>query len=788
MINKIPVFILFLLISILMAATSAFSKESITVLSDDNYPPYIFRDRSGKIQGIIVDQWNLWSRKTGVDVVIDAKDWGKALADMKEGKGDVIDTVFITEERTRYLDYTGPYASIEVPVFFNSSLSGITEINALAGYVVGAKEGDACIDVLKKNGITSIKLYPSYESIILDAARGGIHVFCADKPPALYYIHKYKLQEQFRYSLSLGSGEFHRAVKKGDAVTLDLVIRGFDMISKDELKAIERKWIGEDIKSNIYGKYILGGFAAALSIAAVMIFFVFYLRFKIREKTAELSLTVKKLRESEEKTKSLLSANPDLLFIFDGDGNFLDYKAENADSLYLPSEQFLGKNIMDVMPREVADLTIDVINSIKAGRRIMTYEYDIDLGGDVMHCDARMVPFGEKKYLAIVRDISEKKKREEEENRSHKLESLGVFAGGIAHDFNNILTAIVGFISLARLKIADRDKTIHLLSEAEKAGIRARKLTEQLLAFSKGGTPVKALASIEELLTETAEFILSGSKIALKFNFESGIKAADIDRGQIEQVIQNIMLNASQSMPSGGTNEIGLKNVIMNDDNPHSLLPGEYVAISIKDQGEGIEQKNLKRIFDPYFSTKSEGNGLGLTICHTIIKRHGGAIDVSSHPGDGAMSTIFLPAHNDEYIEKTCETCGRVRADLRNLSVLIMDDEPQLRYIMEEVLKDEGAKIIQAADGNEAIDIFEKKAAAGEPVNIVIADLTIPGGMGGMEAVRILREQGLPFRAIVISGYSTDPVISEYKSYGFDSYLVKPFSAEDLLKAVNEVL
>ena len=788
MIHKAAVFIIFLILPLLIAAPRAYTEESITVLCDDNYPPYIFRDRFGKLQGIIVDQWKLWSRKTGIDVVIDAKNWAKAQADIKEGRGDVIDTVFFTEERARYLDYTEPYAVIEVPVFFNSTVSGITEIRSLAGYVVGVKEGDACIDVLKENGITSLKLYPGYENMIIDAANGGIHIFCADKPPALYYIHKYKLQEKFRYSLSLGSGEFHRAVKKGDAKTLALVIRGFDMVSDDELKSIENKWLGEDIKSFIYRKYILGGLAAVLSIAAAMVMFIFYLRFKIREKTSELSLTVEMLRESEEKTKSLLAANPDYLFIFDGDGNFIDYRAEQADGLYLPPEEFVGKHVREVLPPEIAELTLEVINSIKAGRRIMTYEYDIDLGGDVMHCDARMVPFGEKKYLAIVRDISEKKKREEEENRSHKLESLGVFAGGIAHDFNNILTAIVGFISLARLKISDRDKTIHLLSEAEKAGIRARKLTEQLLAFSKGGTPVKALASIEELLTETAEFILSGSKIALKLNFENGIKAAEIDRGQIEQVIQNIILNASQAMPSGGTIEIGLKNVAMDDENPHSLLPGEYVAISIKDQGEGIEQKNLKRIFDPYFSTKSEGNGLGLTICHTIIKRHGGAIDVYSHPGDGAVFTIFLPAHNEEYIEKTCEICGKEKADLRNLTVLIMDDEPQLRYIMEEVLKDEGAEIIQAADGNEAIDIFEKRAAAGEPVNIVIADLTIPGGMGGMEAVRILREQGLPFKAIVISGYSTDPVISEYKSYGFDSYLVKPFSAEDLLKAVNEVL
>lgn len=564
--------------------------------------------------------------------------------------------------------------------------------------------------------------------------------------------------------------------------------RGFSMISREECQAIDRKCSGEDIKSRGYGKYILWGLAAALSFACVMALFALYLRYRVREKTAELSLAVERLRESEQKTKSLLSANPDYLFIFDDEGNFIDYRAENVDSLYLPPEQFIGRSVRDVLPSDIADLTLEVMGCIRNGRQIMTYEYDIDLGQDVMHCEARMVPFGEKKYLAIVRDISEKKKREEEESRSHRLESLGVFAGGIAHDFNNILTAIVGFISLARIKIADRDKALYLLVEAEKAGVRARKLTGQLLAFSKGGAPVKEIASIEQLLTETAEFVLSGSKTAVTFKFESGIRAAEIDRGQIEQVIQNILLNASQAMPSGGTVEIGLRNVSMGDDNPFSLIPGDYVAISISDQGEGIEQKNLKRLFDPYFTTRSEGNGLGLTICHTIIKRHGGVIDVASQPGEGAVFTIYLPAHADEIEVKEDKVAVKERVDFRNLSVLIMDDEPQLRYIMEEVLRDEGAHIIQATDGNEAIDIFEKRAAAGDPVNIVIADLTIPGGMGGMEAVRILREEGTPFRAIVISGYSTDPVIGDFRNYGFDAYLVKPFSAEDLLNTVSSLL
>lgn len=778
------IFVLF----ILFCTLNVYPAESITVISDDNYPPYIFRDDSGRLKGIIVDQWDLWSKKTGVKVHIFASDWNDAQKLMSDGKGDVIDTIFYTEKRAKKYDFTPPYADIEVPIFFENSLSGIDSIESLSGYIVGVKDGDACIEVLNSHGITSLKTYPNYESIIKDAAAGKIHVFCADKPPALFYIYKYRVENLFRYSLSLNSGQFHRAVRKGNNELLNLVNEGFNKITDEEYSRIDSKWFGSEIKYSRLEKYIIPVLAGVISFAAFMILVSLYLRVKVRRKTAELRDTVGKLKFSEEKNRALLMANPDLLFIFDSDYNFIDYKAEVDGKLYAEPAEFIGKNVAEVLPPDLADLTIKKINMVKSTGIMQSYEYDLELEGEKHFFDSRLVSFGENKFLAIVRNISEKKKRDEETIRSHKLESLGIFAGGIAHDFNNILSAIVGCISLARMKIDNKEKAVKLLEEAEKAGLRARRLTEQLLAFSKGGNPVKQITDIIDVVRESADFIMSGSKTALNYTIEPGdVLKADIDRGQIGQVIQNIILNASQSMPSGGVINISIRNQYMKEGNPVSIPEGNYIAIAITDEGDGIESRNLKKIFDPYFTTKNDGNGLGLTICHSIVKRHGGGIDVESKPGKGSTFTIFLPSCIQVEPEKDTESLPGTGRVLKNLSIIIMDDEPQLRYIMKEVLGDEGASIYTVSDGSEAIDLFEKMASLQQPIDLIIADLTIPGGMGGLEAIRIIREQGLPFRAIVISGYSNDPVMSDFKNFGFDAYIAKPFTSEDLLAVVKKV-
>lgn len=772
----------------LVIPATGYSRQ-ITVVSDDNYPPYIFRDSSGKLQGIIVDQWELWKTRTGIDVRIDAMDWGRAKEMMARGNADVIDTIFYTSSRALLYDFTPPYADLDVPVFFEESISGISSIESLKGYVVGVKSGDACIDVLRARGITALKEYPSYEAIIRDAAAGGVHVFCADKPPALFYIYRYGIENKFRYSLSLGKGQFHRAVHKGNSQLLDLVNRGFSQISSEEYAAIDEKWFGSSIgiKSSWLFRNILIILYIAASAALTLILFNIYLRRRIKQKTTELAEAFSRLEASESKNRALIAANPDMLFIFNSNGDFIDFKSPETSPLYRPSHEFIGKNARDVLPPEIAGLTIQNIERVLETGENQFFEYSLFINNSMMYFDSRLVSMGEDRILAIVRDISDKKIREEESLRTHKLESLGIFAGGIAHDFNNILTAIVGNISLARLKIDDRKRAYHLLDEAEKAGLRARKLTDQLLAFARGGNPVKEITGIEDVVREYANFAMSGSKSAIRYSVANNLKSVNIDRGQIGQVIQNIILNASQSMPAGGTIDVSIQDSDIHGDNPLDLPEGPYITVSIRDEGCGIKPENLKTVFDPYFTTRPEGSGLGLTICHTIIKRHGGAIHVESMPDYGTTFIIYIPAYTGDASSPEIPEEISGNFDLRDCCVLVMDDEPQLRDMMAEVLLEAEVKVHLAKDGNEALAMYDKCSSDSSPVKILIADLTIPGSMGGRELVSILRQKDAKFKAVVISGYSSDPVISEYKKYGFNAYLVKPFSATDLLDTVKKL-
>jgi len=530
-----------------------------------------------------------------------------------------------------------------------------------------------------------------------------------------------------------------------------------------------------------------GFFYMFIIILFLCILFIVVLFYLVRKKNTELKDAVARFTTSEDKTRALLTACPDIIFIFDDNYNFVEYKAEIKDELYADPSEFIGKNINEVLPPGIARLTIDKIDTLRQTGEIQIFDYELEINGEKLSFDARIVSLTDDRYLAVVRNISEKKKREEEETKSHKLESIGVFAGGIAHDFNNILSAIVGYISLVRMKIDNRSKILELLAEAEKEVMGAKRLTEQLLVFSKEGGPVKENSDIKSVITESADFVMSGSKTALNYMFSAEELKVYIDREQIGQVIQNVVLNASQAMNMAGTVDVKLYKQYLEKSNNLLLQEGNYAVIEIHDEGCGIDKKNLMKIFDPYYTTKSDSNGLGLTISRNIINNHGGAIDVKSEPGAGSTFTIFLPLCEDVITDSCNEPVPWHAKDLKGLSVIIMDDEPQLRYIMQEVLNDEGADTFLSSEGGEAIELFEKMAATGKPPDLIIADLTIPGGMGGMEAIRIIREQGVAFKAIVISGYSNDPVISDYQNYGFDGYLVKPFTSQELLAAVKKI-
>ncbi len=389
--------------------------------------------------------------------------------------------------------------------------------------------------------------------------------------------------------------------------------------------------------------------------------------------------------------------------------------------------------------------------------------------------------------IAIVQDLSERRRIEEERMRTQKLESLGLLAGGLAHDFNNILTAILGNISAAREPGTPPAELAEALQDAERAAIRARDLTHQLLTFAKGGAPIKKLHDVGAVVREAAGFTVRGSASRCVYKIDPDTWRAEIDSGQITQVIQNLIINADQAMPAGGVITIETANRHVGANEVPRLAPGRYVQVRVSDTGTGIPDRLIGRIFDPYFTTKKKGSGLGLTMCFSIVQKHGGLIEVTSEPGNGAAFTFYLPAAS-ETAELPAEAAAAPRAATGQGRILVMDDEKPILGLAQRALGRAGYEVLVADRGEEAVRLLDEELRAGRRVDLAILDITVPGGMGGREALRHLRARDPGLNAIVSSGYAPDEVLAQFKSAGFSGILPKPYRADDLLDAVRRAL
>lgn len=390
--------------------------------------------------------------------------------------------------------------------------------------------------------------------------------------------------------------------------------------------------------------------------------------------------------------------------------------------------------------------------------------------------------------VLVFRDVTEQKRTAEELLKLKKLESVGVLAGGIAHDFNNILAAILGNIELAEMSVDSAGEAYPLLQEAKKASLRAKDLTQQLLTFSKGGDPVRKTTPIGKIITDSANFVLHGSPVSCWFSIPENLHLVDIDSGQISQVIQNLVLNAKHAMPEGGEIRINCTNISDIRSEVPLGLPGKaYIKITVQDNGCGIMEKHLAKIFDPYFTTKQEGSGLGLALAHSIIVKHDGHIAVQSRMGQGTTFTIYLPA-SDKQITHDPTKAVPIPDGAARAKILVMDDEQFVQDIAKQMLVRLGHEVLQAEDGEEAIEIFKEHRKSGQPVDVIIMDLTIPGGMGGKDAIQEILKIDSEAKVIVSSGYSNDPVMADYRKYGFKAAIAKPFLLAELKEVLTDVL
>jgi len=499
------------------------------------------------------------------------------------------------------------------------------------------------------------------------------------------------------------------------------------------------------------------------------------------------------LQESESRYRDLFENATDLIQIVRPDGRLLYVNRAWRECLGYAADEVAGLSLMDIIDPDCTD------HCLLTFKRVLSQGAVDLIETSFVARDGRKVRLegsasckngadGQPEFTrCIFRDITEKRRLEVEVQKTEKLESIGILAGGIAHDFNNLLTAILGNLALARTQLPAADPVARRLDECEKAAWRARDLTQQLLTFAKGGAPITKAAAIRELIHDSASFMLSGSRTTCAYHLPDDLWQVEIDPGQISQVIQNLVKNADQAMPRGGSIVISAVNVTLGNDQEVSLSPGPYVQLSIADQGPGIPPEQLLRIFDPYFTTKPQGSGLGLAIAHSIIKNHRGLLTVDSEPGVGTTFSIFLPAvaPGPMAAEQT-ETPGPpTRGQGR---ILVMDDEAIVRNVATKMLEHLGYETEAAADGEQAVALYAEARAAGRPFAAVVVDLTIPGGMGGVEALARLRELDAEVRVIVSSGYANDPIMANYEAHGFRAVAPKPYKLQELSAVLKAVL
>ncbi|MFO0551894.1 MAG: PAS domain-containing protein [Polyangiaceae bacterium] len=383
--------------------------------------------------------------------------------------------------------------------------------------------------------------------------------------------------------------------------------------------------------------------------------------------------------------------------------------------------------------------------------------------------------------VLVVRDVTLEREVEDQRLRQQKLESLGVLAGGIAHDFNNILAGILGSISVARMRWQAGEDPTHILESAEQACLRARGLTTQLLTFAKGGAPVMRRVALDKLVRESAELALAGSPIQLEVEAPHDLPFVDGDDDQLTQVVSNLAVNARQAMPAGGELRVRLRPVVVGPDDGLTLPAGDYVRMDVEDTGHGIAPEHLPRVFDPYFTTKASGTGLGLSSVHSIVARHGGAVTVRSTPPNGTCFAVFLR-----------QARAVVRRDVtpvptRLLKLLILDDEPLIRQVMHSMLEKLGHAVATVDSSAAALRASEEAAARGAPFDLAFVDLTLPGDLAGAEIIARLREHCPAMKLVVMSGYSVDETIGRAHELGLSGTLSKPFDMEAVTAILESV-
>ncbi len=900
--------------------TTTTAPGMISIVLDNDYPPYSFGDKDGKLQGILVDQWKLWETKTGRRAELHAMDWSEALRRMRKGEFDVIDTIFETPERRKIYSFTPAYAQLDVPIFFSRQIQGITDVDSLKGFPVAVKEGDAVIDVLNQHGIDTLLTFESYDKIIQAAKERKVNVFVVDSPPAHYLLYKAGIAGDFRQSAPINHGEFHRAVRRGDEATLQLVEQGFAAMTPDELAGIDRKWLGREIGGGDY--LALAGYTAAGAVVLLvgLAFWNFLLKRQVARSTAELrrrsalfeaqmesspdgilvvdqtgkkivqnqrmasdlwkippeilddsdharqvryiASRVKNPRQFAEKVhylyshpneisrdeielndgrvvdrysapvldkagnhygriwtfrditerkraeetlaaertllRTLFDVLPDYIYVKDTQSRFITCNNRTARMLRASSvDEVVGKTDGDFYPAELAEVFRADEQAVFQGKALIDKEESsVHPDGITRFALTSKLPLRDNqgRIVGLVgcgRDITDRKKLEEQLRQAQKMEAVGQLSGGVAHDFNNLLTVIMGNLGLIRATGRTTPELDEPLLAISRAADRAANLTRQLLAFSRQQVMQTEDLDLNEVVANIAAMMrrLLGEPIEIQLGYAPQALMVNADPSMLEQVILNLCLNARDAMPHGGRLSLNTEVIEVDEASARKNVDarsGTFARLAVTDTGTGILPENLSRIFEPFFTTKEvgKGTGLGLASVYGIVQQHRGWVEVQSEPGHGATFQVFLPLLPTPQ-ELPSEPVKAAGIPGGTETILLVEDDTAVKMVAQITLTRLGYLVLSASTGNEALQIWQTHKSE---IRLVLTDMVMPEGLSGRDIAERFKQDNPGIRIIFMSGYNANIAGTRFPQSGGDTFLGKPFEIEVLANTVRRCL
>jgi len=803
------------LASLTLAEKKWLQQHTSLNLGADSWYPYEFFNEKGEYSGISADYIEHISNSLSIDIQANKTySWTESLTAIKNNKIDIISAIVRTKEREKSMLFTVPY--ISTPTVLVSSKNGFyaNSLESLTGKSIGAVANFAELEFIATD-YPEINIVPVLSTLsgLKKLSEGEIDAYIADISIVNFTINEAQLSNLIISGFSPYKLEISMAVRTGLEPLVGILNKVFLAMSEKEKTAIANNWLSIRVNTGTNISTIIL-WVLPIILFLMLIIFIFVrmnkdlkisqTKFRNMFENADISIWNEDMSHLKLALDQLRTTGVDDLkqFLIDHPNKVLEFaalikvnhvnkatldmfKAHTTKDFISRIPQSFGPGANEVFAKELCAIW----NGEKAFRSETSF-----ITQEGKHIDAILsfyIPVSNEGFNSVsvsIVDITLQKQVEKEILKSKKLESVGLLAGGIAHDFNNIMTGLFGNLELAKIKLSPDHASYHHIQTANQALNTATNLTHQLLTFAKGGDPLFEIVNVKQIIEDSLKLSLSGSNISSVLLLQDDLWMISADKGQLSQVIINLLINADHAMSERGSLTIEANNIEKYSTNIASNLSGKFICIKISDDGEGISQEALKHIFDPYFTTKQFGSGLGLATAHSIVAKHNGTISVESERGKGTTFSLYFPAKPEAQIRNETILNKPKKSLESSAKVLVMDDEKIILNLATEMLKSLGYSVDTAIDGEQAIDKYKAANKEGRPFDVIIMDLTIPNGMGGEETIKQLLKINPQIKVIVSSGYSTGQIMSNYRDYGFKARLVKPFLMKDLEYKLFKIL